>query len=38
MDNTEGLFICIHQPMKHSYNFLELWNHENIYNVWFLWT
>jgi hypothetical protein len=23
MDNFEGLFVSIHQPMKHSYIFLE---------------
>jgi hypothetical protein len=38
MDNFEGLFANIHQPMKHSYILLEFWSHENIYNVWFFWT
>jgi hypothetical protein len=35
MDNSKGLFASIHQPMKHSYTFLEFWSHENTYNVWF---
>jgi hypothetical protein len=37
MDNFEGLFESIHQPMKHNI-FLEFWSRENIYNVWFFWT
>jgi len=38
IDNSEGFFSSIHQLMKHNYIFLELWSHENIYNVWFFWT
>ncbi len=38
MDNFEGLFVSIHQPMKHNYIFFKLRSHENIYNVWFFWT
>jgi hypothetical protein len=35
MDNFEGLFVSIHQPMKHNYIFFKLRSHENIYKVWF---
>jgi hypothetical protein len=34
---TKQLEILL-SSMKHSYIFLELWSHENIYNVWFFWT
>jgi hypothetical protein len=37
MENFEGLFASVHQPMKHSYIFLKFWSHEKIYILWFFW-